>query len=347
MSNIFISHASSNLQDALGIKKHLLDLGFTVWMAAEDVQPGVNFAEAITKSIRTSDAVIVLLSPESIASPHVKREVNLTIDGQKFLIPVLLGVQKDFVSTLPEDWKYWLTVVQILNFKDSSTTAMEISDVLNQKLKKSALGKPEKKGVGFFGKISNLSLPGKVLLGVIMAVVIGAIFSLSSAITGTDITTDEVTAPVDATIVSKVIVAKESMMATDFSNELPGFPTAIVDYELTQVITSADSWQLRLFGVDWQTFDFFADGTQMNSCNDGFWVLRWRSEPPGTEIKSASGYIDGTGTTVFTDKTAQGAAGYMSGFICEAPFLISANAPTNILHDINYELQIWTYKPGI
>ena len=70
MSNVFISHASSNLQDALGIKKHLVDLGFTVWMAAEDIQPGVNFAEEITKSISTSDAVIVLLSPESIATPH-------------------------------------------------------------------------------------------------------------------------------------------------------------------------------------------------------------------------------------------------------------------------------------
>ena len=317
-----------------------------MWMAAEDIQPGVNFAEEITKSISTSDAVIVLLSPESIASPHVKREVNLTIDGQKFLIPVLLGVQKDFVSTLPQDWKYWLTVVQILNFKDSSTTAMEISDVLNQKLKSSAVGKSENKGIGFFGKISNLSLPGKALLGLTMVVVIGAIFTLSSAISGNNNTTNETQAPVDTTIVSKVIVAKESMMATDFSNELPGFPTAIVDYELSQLIKSADSWQLRLFGVDWQTPDFFADGTQMNSCNDGFWVIRWRSEAPGSEIKSASGYIDNE-THVFSDKTAQGAAGYMSGFICEAPFLISANAPTNILEDINYELQIWKYKPGV
>ena len=345
MSNIFISHASSNLQDAIGIKRHLLDLGFTVWLAAEDIQPGVNYAEEITKSISKADAVIVLLSPESIASPHVKREVNLTIDGQKFLIPVLLGVQKDFVSTLPEDWKYWLTVVQIINFKDGTTTAMEISDVLNQKLQKSAVKKPQAEKVGFIGKLTNLSTSGKAFLALTMAAVIVAIVSFSGSTSSENTITSETQAPIDTTIVSKVIVAKESMMATDFSNELPGFPTAIVDYELSQVIRSSDSWQLRLYGEDWQTPDYFADGTQMNSCNDGFWVIRWRSES-GSEIKSAGGYIDSE-VNVFTDETAQGGAGYMSGFICEAPFFISANAPTNILEDINYELQIWTYKPGI
>ena len=345
MSNIFISHASSNLQDAIGIKKHLLDLGFTVWMAAEDIQPGVNYAEEITKSISKADAVIVLLSPESIASPHVKREVNLTIDGQKFLIPVLLGVQKDFVSTLPEDWKYWLTVVQIINFKDGITTAMEISDVLNQKLKSSAVRKPQAERVGLIGKLTNLSTSGKALLALTMAAVIVAIVSFSGSPSSETTIASETQAPVDTTIVSKVIVAKESMMATDFSNELPGFPTAIVDYELSEVIKSADFWQLRLFGEDWQTPDYFEAGTQMNSCNDGFWVIRWRSES-GSEIKSAGGYIDNQ-INVFTDETAQGGAGYMSGFICEAPFFISADAPTNQLEDINYELQIWTYKPGI
>jgi hypothetical protein len=345
MSNIFISHASSNLQDAIGIKRHLLDLGFTVWMAAEDIQPGVNYAEEITKSISKADAVIVLLSPESIASPHVKREVNLTIDGQKFLIPVLLGVQKDFVSTLPEDWKYWLTVVQIINFKDGTTTAMEISDVLNQKLQNSAVRKSQAESVGFIEKLTNLSTSGKALLALAMAAVIVAIVSFSGSTSSENTIASETQAPVDTTIVSKVIVAKESMMATDFSNELPGFPTAIVDYELSEVIKSADFWQLRLYGEDWQTPDYFEAGTQMNSCNDGFWVIRWRSES-GSEIKSAGGYIDNQ-INVFTDETAQGGAGYMSGFICEAPFFISANAPTNILEDINYELQIWTYKPGI
>jgi hypothetical protein len=136
------------------------------------------------------------------------------------------------------------------------------------------------------------------------------------------------------------------MMATDYANELPAFPTAIVDYTLDAEFSSSKTWQLRLYGVDWQTTDYFEAGTQMNSCNDSFWILRWRAENSDSTIKSATGYID-TEAHVFTDKTEKGGAGYISGFACEAPFLISAAAPTNYLEDINYELQVWTYKPNL
>lgn len=337
--NIFISHASSNLNEAVSIKKHLNNLGFEVWMAAEDIQPGVNFAEEITKSINNSDAVVVLLSPESIASPHVKREVNLTIDTKKFLIPVLLGKQQDFVSTLPEDWKYWLTVVQILNFKDSATTAGEISDVLSQIASNERLASKSRSKapqLSLFQRLIIVAVSGMLLLGGFIA------FSQNSG--SNSGATDA--SSVDSSLPSKVIVAKESMMATEYSSELPAFPTAIVDYELEQTINSADFWQLRLYGVDWQTPDYFEDGTQMNSCNDSFWILRWRTEDATGKVKTASGYIDSQ-VNVFEEKTAEGAAGYFSGFACEAPFLIPADAPTNYMQDINYELQIWGYKPGL
>jgi hypothetical protein len=337
--NIFISHASSNLKEAISIKKHLNDLGFEVWMAAEDIQPGVNFAEEITKSINNSDAVVVLLSPESIASPHVKREVNLTIDTKKFLIPVLLGKQQDFVSTLPEDWKYWLTVVQILNFKDSATTAGEISDVLSQIQSNQRLAANSSKG-------SQLSLFQKLMIGAASGVLLTVGFLAYSQTSGSNTTSSETASTVDSSLPGKIIVAKESMMATEYANELPAFPTAIVDYQLEQTINSADSWQLRLYGVDWQTPDHFEGGTQINSCNDAFWILRWRAENDTAKIKTATGFIDAE-ATVFTDKTEVGGAGYISGFGCEAPFLIPADAPTNYMQDINYELQIWGYKPGL
>lgn len=343
--NIFISHASSNLEEAISIKKNLNDLGFEVWMAAEDIQPGVNFAEEITKSINNSDAVVVLLSPDSIASPHVKREVNLTIDTKKFLIPVLLGKQQDFVSTLPEDWKYWLTVVQILNFKDSATTASEISDVLSQIQSNQRVAKNASTGRSS-SKITQLTLFQKLIIAAASGILLIVGFAALSQNPDTSAGSNEASSNTDSSLPSKVIVAKESMMATEYSNELPGFPTAIVDYELEETINSADFWQLRLYGEDWQTPDYFEDGTQMNSCNDMFWILRWRTENENGKIKTASGYIDSQ-INVFEDETAVGAAGYFSGFGCTAPFLIPADAPTFEMQDINYELQIWGYKPGL
>lgn len=334
--NIFISHASSDLETALQIKQNLKELGFNIWMAAEDIKPGVNFAEEITKSLQEADAVVVLLSPDSVASPHVKREVNLTIDKKKYLIPVLLGGQQDFISTLPEDWKYWLTVVQILEFKDSNTTADEISNVIQD--------------LGGNGRLAEITAIKKLSRKTIATLVISSIVAVAlimnlaiNALGGSGSTEQTNTT---SELQTKVIVAKESMMATDYANELPAFPTAVVDYVLDAELSSSQTWQLRLYGLDWETPEHFADGTQINSCNDAFWIFRWRAENPDAIIKSATGFIDSS-ATVFEDNTQQGGAGYISGFGCEAPFLISADAPTNYMQDINYELQIWSYKPGI
>lgn len=336
--NIFISHASSDLQEALALKEQLKDLGHLIWMAAEDIKPGVNFAEEITKSIQQADAVVVLLSPSSVASPHVKREVNLTIDRKKYLIPVLLGGQQDFISTLPEDWKYWLTVVQILDFKDSYTTAEEISNVIRELGGSSRLAEIK--------AIKKLSTKTIATLAISSLVAVALIANLAfNSLSGNRSNSSE-QANAASGLETKVIVAKESMMATDYANELPAFPTAIVDYTLDAEFSSSKTWQLRLYGVDWQTPDYFEAGTQMNSCNDSFWILRWRAENPDSTIKSATGYIDSE-THVFTEKTEKGGAGYISGFVCEAPFLISAAAPTNYLEDINYELQVWRYKPTL
>jgi hypothetical protein len=340
-NNVFISHASSNLAEALSLKNQLSSLGFTVWLAAEDIEPGVNFAEEISKSIKSSDAVVVLLSPESIASPHVKREVNLTIDNQKFLIPVLLGNQKDFVATLPEDWKYWLSVVQILNFTNSDLTSREIANVVSKRKDLTRIVSNTKR--------KNPLFASKLRIALVTFIAFFAMIVATSVITGSgngEVSEESADSGTSSALPAKVIVAKNSMLAIDSSSELPGFPTAIVDYELQETVSSADLWQLRLYGVDWQTPDFFEDGTMINSCNQFYWILRWRAEGPDSIIKSAYGYID-LEPSVFEDDIAQGNGGYISGFACEAPFLISAEAPTNILEDIDYELQVWRYKPGI
>jgi hypothetical protein len=345
-SNIFISHASSNLEEALSLKSQLSNLGYTTWMAVEDIEAGVNFAEEISKSIKASDAVVVLLSPESIASPHVKREVNLTIDNQKYLIPVLLGNEKDFFATLPEDWRYWLSVVQILKFANSDLTSREIAGIVSKRKDLTRIVSNSKRKKGIFASKLRFAL---VAFSTVFTLIL--MTSVIAEFGNDELSEGSVDSEASSALPTKVIVAKESMLTIDSSSELPSFPTAIVDYELQEIINSADSWQLRLYGVDWQTPDFF-EFTMINGCNQLFWILRWRAESPDSIIKSAHGFIDvdinyENKASVFEDDVAQGNAGYISGFACEAPFLISADAPTNFLEDIDYELQIWRYKRGI
>jgi hypothetical protein len=46
-------------------------------------------------------------------------------------LPILLGQKEDFLATLPQEWNYWLAVVQIIPFIDSAQTAKVITDTVN------------------------------------------------------------------------------------------------------------------------------------------------------------------------------------------------------------------------
>ncbi len=345
MTSIFISHSSSDLDEALEIREQLIGRGFQIWMAAEDIQPGVNFAEEITKSIHQSDAVVVLLSPESIASPHVKREVNLTIDKEKFLIPVLIGGNRDFISTLPEDWKYWLTVVQVLKFENGPAAAEEIASVLKKKSE-----------VGFQTKLKSASRKRKVIASLLafslFSLLIIGLNSLSRSSSASNSSNKSATTSDlnSSTSPSRIIDAKDSMMASDFSNETPLFPTAVVDYQLENQVRQDSYAGFRLFYPDdWKTPSEFESGTMVNGCEQTYWVMRWRSNNPDVIFTTTVGFT--VGSDAYTGgTTASGGAGYISGFACDAPFFKfkkTLNGNKSNLADINYELEFWKYKPGI
>ena len=123
---IFISHSSDDSNHAGELAQLLSKQGFKPWLAKSDIPLGGNFAEEITRAIKDSNYFIVLLSRSSIASPHVKREVSIAVDKGIPLLPVIIGGSEDFVNTMPEEWIYWLTVVQVVHFENSTQTADEI-----------------------------------------------------------------------------------------------------------------------------------------------------------------------------------------------------------------------------
>jgi hypothetical protein len=127
-SKIFISHSTVDRDIALDISKLLDGSSIETWFASEGVDLGSNFAEKITEALSSSDYLLLILSPSSISSPHVKREVSLAIDRNIPILPILLGQREDFLATLPQEWNYWLAVVQIIPFIDSVQTAQIITD---------------------------------------------------------------------------------------------------------------------------------------------------------------------------------------------------------------------------
>lgn len=373
---VFVSHATDDLAIAREIKSELQYLGVEVWMAADQIQGGANFAEEVTNAITSSDAVLVLLSGKSIASPHVKREVNLTVDKNIFFIPVLVDQADGFVKNLPADWNYWLTVVQILKLENAVETAFEIKKLIHQKraLPQMELG-PSSNSALKERKTVRTALPlliptlwrrltskrwKKVVLASVMAILVIAYFTpaedtgptIEDFANGSD---EEFIMPVDLT--AKVIVAKESMMATDYQNELPIFPTAVANYEFTDEVTVDDYAGFRIaYPGDWMPLPEFSDGTMINGCDRTFWILRWRVNNENMILSTATGYIDGSGSGVFEEGAVTGGAGYIQGFACEAPFFkVAKNAyvsdattkNVSYLTDVNYQLQVWSYKPNI
>ncbi len=120
---VFLSHASQDSDMAVEIHRLLKHEGVPVWMAAQEIKPGANYADTIFKTLTLSKAVIVILTKNSIASEHVRREVNIAIDKKIKLFPVNLSGVDDIVPILPAAWKYWLSITQILTCKDAQTAA--------------------------------------------------------------------------------------------------------------------------------------------------------------------------------------------------------------------------------
>lgn len=114
-NSVFISHSSVDLNLATGIYSQLKARDFNPWMAVRDIPAGANYAEILSQSLETAAALIVVLTQSGIQSQHVKREVNIAIDLSIPIFPLNLSGDDDLSASLPRDWKYWLSIVQLMN----------------------------------------------------------------------------------------------------------------------------------------------------------------------------------------------------------------------------------------
>ena len=102
--NVFISHSEKDRSYATSLGKVLRGAGLHVW-EPRDVQPGDNWALKIGEALAEADAVIVLLSPDSVASEWVRREIELAISLPHFkgrLIPVQVRPTREVPWILQE-----------------------------------------------------------------------------------------------------------------------------------------------------------------------------------------------------------------------------------------------------
>ena len=138
-----------------------------------------------------------------------------------------------------------------------------------------------------------------------------------------------------------------------YSEKAPEFPESIPDYVLADSygydyvrLFSESSWEVPIKELDPKR-----NGGASMSCQPFYWVIRWRSNNPDVIIKTAIGLTDyGKFDKLSSSKTPSGGAGYIEGSSCVVPgfrFDRAINGNRSNLVDLNFEYQIWEYKPKI
>jgi hypothetical protein len=88
-NDIFISYSRRDLEFVERLAFDLNEKVSRVWFDKSDIQVGQQWRDEIRKGIDNCVAMVFVISPDSVASIHVKYEVDLAIELGKVVIPVL------------------------------------------------------------------------------------------------------------------------------------------------------------------------------------------------------------------------------------------------------------------
>jgi formylglycine-generating enzyme required for sulfatase activity len=89
MARIFISYSRIDEAFARQLASQLRSVGADVWLDVEDIPAGMNWSRAIQTGLDESELMLVIISPESMASQDVEEEWQDFRDNRKPIIPLL------------------------------------------------------------------------------------------------------------------------------------------------------------------------------------------------------------------------------------------------------------------
>ena len=108
--DVFISYASADGAVAAAVCTSLERDGLTCWIAPRDVTPGASYAGEIVRAIDAAKAVVLVLSQNAAASPHVLREVERGTSKRHPVVSLRIDQ-----APLPADLEYFLNTSQWLD----------------------------------------------------------------------------------------------------------------------------------------------------------------------------------------------------------------------------------------
>ncbi|MCL4254434.1 MAG: TIR domain-containing protein, partial [Anaerolineae bacterium] len=115
MNRVFVSYSRRNKVFAERIARDLGDAGMEVWIDFRQIHGGEQWQEEIFRGIERSQIVVVCLSPDSVKSDWVQREVLTARQQEKFIIPVMaVNAQRELETV---ESLNWLQNLHFINFE--------------------------------------------------------------------------------------------------------------------------------------------------------------------------------------------------------------------------------------
>ena len=102
---VFLSYSGADRDFARQLASQLSKRGYDVWDSSDQLFPGDNWHLKIGEALQESKAMVVLLSPDSMKSQWVRREIEYALGDRNYkgrLFPVLVRPAQDIPWILRE-----------------------------------------------------------------------------------------------------------------------------------------------------------------------------------------------------------------------------------------------------
>ena len=121
VSNIFCSYSRRDSDFTKRIVDFISSRGYSVWMDQSGIDGASIWTESIVQAIDESSAVILLVSNNSVNSPHVLKEISLAMEKNKVVFPLIIER-----TDLPRTFQYLLAGIQQIELDETSFTDDEV-----------------------------------------------------------------------------------------------------------------------------------------------------------------------------------------------------------------------------
>ena len=129
MSHIFISHATADDAFVADLHRALEALKFPVWVDSRNLRGGAKLRPEIEQAVEAARQVIAVLSPQTVNSPWVRREINHALKVAKRRTEAKVkpltwhDFRRSFAGNLLDNGQDLVTVQKLMGHASPVTTS--------------------------------------------------------------------------------------------------------------------------------------------------------------------------------------------------------------------------------